>query len=83
MEKTSGVNKYTSFFLRFLRVVVVLAIAIALAKLLISLKKEPEKNEIVKIPPSVKVMIATPVSKVMKVDAFGIVKPRKIGKDCH
>ena len=80
MEKTSGVNKYTSFFLRFLRVVVVLAIAIALAKLLISLKKEPEKNEIVKIPPSVKVMIATPVSKVMKVDAFGIVKPRKLVK---
>ena len=80
MEKTSGVNKYTSFLLRFLRVVVVLAIAIALAKLLISLKKEPEKNEINKIPPSVKVMIATPVSKVMTVDAFGMVKPRKLVK---
>lgn len=80
MEKASGVKKSTSFFLRFLRVVIVLAIAIALAKLLISLKKEPEKNEIVKIPPSVKVMIATPVSKVMIVDAFGIVKPRKLVK---
>ncbi|WP_413910613.1 efflux RND transporter periplasmic adaptor subunit [Desulfobacula sp.] len=80
MEKASGVKKSTSFFLRFLRVVIVLAIAIVLAKLLISLKKEPEKNEINNIPPSVKVMIATPVSKVMKVDAFGIVKPRKLVK---
>ena len=80
MEKESGVKKSALFFLRFLRVVVVLAIAIALAKLLISLKKEPEKNEILKIPPSVKVMIATPVSKVMIVNAFGIVKPRKLVK---
>jgi len=80
MEKSSGVKKVTSFFLRFLRVVVVLVIAIALAKLLISLKKEPEKKEIVKTPPSVKVMVAMPVSKVMTVDAYGTVKPRKLVK---
>ncbi|MCD4720608.1 MAG: efflux RND transporter periplasmic adaptor subunit [Desulfobacula sp.] len=80
MEKSSGVKKFISFFLRFLRVVIVLAIAIALAKLLISLKKEPEKKEIVKTPPSVKVMVATPVSKVMTVDAYGTVKPRKLVK---
>ncbi len=80
MEKSSGVKKVTSFFLRFLRVVVVLVIAIALAKLLISLKKEPEKKEIVKTPPSVKVMVTTPVSKVMTVDAYGTVKPRKLVK---
>ncbi len=80
MEKSSGVKKVTSFFLRFLRVIVVLVIAIALAKLLISLKKEPEKKEIIKTPPSVKVMQATPVSKVMTVDAYGTVKPRKLVK---
>jgi len=73
-------GKSTSFFLRFLRVVVVLVIAIVLAKLLISFKKEPEKEEIIKPPPSVKVMLATPVSKVMTVDAFGTVKSRKLVK---
>ncbi|MBW2653867.1 MAG: efflux RND transporter periplasmic adaptor subunit, partial [Deltaproteobacteria bacterium] len=60
--------------------VVVLVIAIVLAKLLISFKKEPEKEEIIKPPPSVKVMLATPVSKVMTVDVFGTVKPRKLVK---
>ena len=80
MEKSSGVKKIVSFFLRFFRVLVVLAIAIALAKLLISLKNEPEKIEIVKTPPSVKVMTASPVSKVMTVDAYGTVKPRKLVK---
>lgn len=70
-------GKMRSFFLRFLRVVVVLAIAIALAKLLIILKKEPEKKEIIRTPPGVKVMVATPVSKVMTVDVLGTVKPRK------
>ena len=78
MKKGSGIKKSTSFFLRFLRVILILAIAIALAKLLISLKKEPEKNEIKKTPPSVKIMIAEPVSKVMTVEAFGTVKPRKL-----
>lgn len=77
MEKRSGVKKSTSFILRFLRVVVVLVIAIVLAKFLISLKKEPEKKPIDTTPPSVKVMIATPVEKVMVVEAFGVVKPRK------
>ncbi|NOX35191.1 MAG: efflux RND transporter periplasmic adaptor subunit [Deltaproteobacteria bacterium] len=80
MEKSSGVKKAASFFLRFLRVVIVLAIAVALAKLLISLKKEPEKKQISKVPQSVKVMVATPVSKVMTVEAFGTVKPRKLVK---
>jgi len=80
MEKASGIKRFALILFRFLRVVAVLAIAIALAKLLISLKEEPEKNEIVKIPPSVKVMAAKPVSKVMTVDAFGTVKPRKLVK---
>ncbi|MCK5349038.1 MAG: efflux RND transporter periplasmic adaptor subunit [Desulfobacula sp.] len=80
MGKLSGSRKISSFFLRFLRVVIVLAIAIALAKLLISLKEEPEKTEIIKTPPSVKIMVVTPVSKVMTVDAYGTVKPRKLVK---
>ena len=80
MEKSSGTRKITSFFLKFLRVVVVLAIAVALAKLLISLKEDPEKKEIIKTPPSVKIMVATPVSKVMTVEAYGTVKPRKLVK---
>ena len=77
MEKTSGIKKFLSFSFRFLRVVIVLVIAVALARLLIALKKEPEKKQIIKTPPSVKVMTAVPVSKVMAVDAYGTVKPRK------
>ncbi|WP_457551348.1 efflux RND transporter periplasmic adaptor subunit [Desulfobacula sp.] len=80
MEKASGIKRPALILFKFFRVVVILAIAIALAKLLISSKKVPEKKEIVKIPPSVKVMVATPVSKVMTVDAFGTVRPRKLVK---
>ena len=80
MEKTLGINKPSSFLVRFLRVIIVLIIAIALAKFLISLKKDPEKKEIIKTPPSVKVIIAKPVSKVMTVDAYGTVKPGKLVK---
>ncbi|MBU1342578.1 MAG: HlyD family efflux transporter periplasmic adaptor subunit [Proteobacteria bacterium] len=80
METSSGIKKSTAFFLRFLRVILVLAVAVGLAYLLFSLKKEPEKKEIVKTPPSVKVLVATPVSKVMTIDAYGTVKPRKLVK---
>ncbi len=78
MEKISKSKKFPSFLLRFLRVVVVLTIAIALAKGLISLKAKPEKKEIVNTPPSVKVIVANPVSKVMTVEAYGTIKPRKL-----
>ena len=80
MEKTSGIKKVTSFLFRFLRVVIVLIIAVALAKFLISLKKEPEKKEIINTPVSVKVITAKPVSKVMTVEAYGTVKPGKLVK---
>lgn len=78
MEKSSKVKKFRTFLFRFLRVVVVLAIAIALAKGLISLKEKPEKKEVIKTPPSVKVMAVNPVSKVMMIDAYGTVTPRKL-----
>ncbi|MFH2061156.1 MAG: efflux RND transporter periplasmic adaptor subunit [Pseudomonadota bacterium] len=77
MEKSFKNNRKPSVLYRILRVVIVLVIAVVLMKILISLKKQPEKNEIVKIPPSVNVLIATPVSKIMMVEAFGTIKPRK------
>ncbi len=80
MEKTTGIKRHSSFLLRFLRVVIVLIIAIALAKFLIVLKKNPEKKEIIVTPPSVQVITAKPVSKVMIVDAYGTVKPGKLVK---
>jgi len=80
MEEPSGIKKARSFFIRFLRVVIVLIIAVFLAKLLISLNKEPEKRNIIKTPPSVKIMETMPVSKVMTVEAYGTVKPRKLVK---
>jgi len=75
MEKSPEITKSTSIFFRFLRVVIVLAIAVAVAKLLISSKKVPEKKTITKTPPSVKVIVAAPVSKVMTIEAYGTVKP--------
>lgn len=62
---------------RAVRVILVLVVAVALARFLISLKKEPEKKEITKTPPSVNIIVATPISKQMTVEAFGTVKPRK------
>ena len=59
---------------------IVISVAVVLAKFLISLKKEPEKKEIIKTPPTVKVIIAEPVSKVMTVEAYGTVKPGKAVK---
>lgn len=66
-----------SFGFRFLRVVFVLIIAIGLAKMLVVFKKEPEKKEIVKKPSEVKIIVANPVSREMKISAYGVVKPRK------
>jgi multidrug efflux pump subunit AcrA (membrane-fusion protein) len=80
MKNPSTVKKMPPFIFRFLRVVIVLIVAVAAAMLLISLKKEPEKQEIIHTPPSVKIMVANPVSKVMTVEAYGTIKPRKLVK---
>ena len=45
-------------------------------KLLVSLKSEPEKKEIIKTPRSVTVIAVNPRSKVMTIEAFGTVVPR-------
>jgi RND family efflux transporter MFP subunit len=80
MKNQSTIKKLPFFIFRFIRVVIVLAVAGAVAMLLISLKKEPEKIQIIHTPPSVKVMEVNPVSKVMTVQAYGTIKPRKLVK---
>jgi len=77
METSHGKFTLSMILYRVIRVVVVLAIAVLLACWLIFTKKEPEKNEVTRTPPAVKIMIVKPVSKMMTVDAFGTVKPRK------
>lgn len=79
-EKTSRFKRFTSIVFRFLRVVAVLAVAVAVAKLLVSLNVKPEKKQVSKPPPSVNVMVVNPVSKRMMVEAYGTVKPRKLVK---
>lgn len=65
---------------RAARVLIVLGVAVFLAFALISLKKEPEKKQIVHAPPSVKVVKVFPASKVMTVEAYGTIKPRHLVK---
>lgn len=74
--KPSKAKNVLSILFRALRVLIVLAVAVGVAFFLISLRKEPEKKQIVKAPPSVKVVKAYPDAKVMTVTAFGTVKPR-------
>lgn len=78
-EPSKSIGVFTILF-RAVRVVIVLAVAVGLSSFLISLKKEPEKKQIISAPPSVKVLAAHPVSRVMTVEAFGTVKPRILVK---
>lgn len=80
MKDTSHSKKNLPVILRFLRVVIILLIAIGLAKLLISMRKPPEKKAVILQPPSVKVMTVQPVPVTMRVEAFGTVKPGKLLK---
>ncbi|MCP4022734.1 MAG: efflux RND transporter periplasmic adaptor subunit [Desulfobacteraceae bacterium] len=77
MERPTGFKKVLSILFRFVRVVIVLAVAVGIGNLLYKLKKEPEKKELQTAAPSVTVLNAQPESKVMMVEAFGTVKPRK------
>ncbi len=65
------------FFSRSIRAIVVLAIAISIAVFLVAIKAKPEKKEQKKVAPLAEVIIAEPSSIVMRVEAFGTVKPRK------
>lgn len=80
MKETTQSHKNLPAILRFLRVVIILLIAIGLAKLLISMRKPPEKKAIIHQPPSVKVMKVQPVPVTMRVAAYGTVKPGKLVK---
>lgn len=77
METSSDTKKNLPAFIRFLRVILVLAIGLGVAVVLVVSKEKPEKMDIVKTPPAVKTIEVAPESKVMTVDAFGTVKPRK------
>lgn len=76
METSSDTKNKLPAYVRFLRVVIVLAIGVAIAFVLVISKEKPEKKDVVKTPPAVKVIVVEPVSKVMTVDAFGTVIPR-------
>lgn len=78
MEKRSKCNVIASFLFRFLRVILVLAIAGALAFWLYEIRVKPEKKEVKRTPPSVKILEVHPQSETMTVDAFGTVVPRKL-----
>ena len=73
---TPGIGFGTVIF-RFVRVIIVLALAAGLAMMLVALKKEPEKKQTVKTAPGVTVVTAIPESRTMTVEAFGTVVPRK------
>jgi len=80
MEKRSKIKVIASFLFRFLRVLIVLAIAGALAFWLYEIRTKPEKKELKRTPPSVKIIEVHPQSEIMTVDAFGTVVPRKLVK---
>lgn len=69
-----------SWLFRFFRFLIVIGLACGLAIFLWSLKKEPEKKEIIKVPPSANIVKVFPQSKTMTVEAFGTVKPGKLVK---
>lgn len=80
MTRSFENTRKISVLFRFLRVIAILGISGALAFVLVSLKKEPEKKQKVKTPPRVIVITAHPVSQTMTVEAYGTVKPRKLVK---
>jgi RND family efflux transporter MFP subunit len=80
MEKPSKFKAVASFLFKLLRFVIVLGIAFALAFWLYASRSTPEKKELVQNPPSVWVFEAHSQSKVMMVEAFGTVSPRRLVK---
>lgn len=80
MEKSSRFKAVASFLFKFLRVLIVLGIAFALAFWLYESRSALEKKELVRTPPSVSVFKAHSKSEVMTVEAFGTVSPRRLVK---
>jgi len=80
MEKPSRFKAVASFLFKLLRVLIVLGIAFALASWLYASRSTPEKKELVRTPPSVRVVTARSQSEVMTITAFGTVSPRQLVK---
>lgn len=80
MEKPPRFKAIASFLFKLLRVFIVLGIAFALAFWLYATRSTPEKKELVRTPPSVRVLKAHSQSEVMTVTAFGTVSPRRLVK---
>ncbi|RLB93210.1 MAG: efflux RND transporter periplasmic adaptor subunit [Deltaproteobacteria bacterium] len=80
MEKPSRFKAVASFLFKLLRVLIVLGIAFALASWLYASRSIPEKKELVRTPPSVRIIEAHSQSEMMTVEAFGTVSPRRLVK---
>ncbi len=80
MEKPSRFKAVASFLFKLLRVLIVLGIAFALAFWLYASRSTPEKKELVRTPPSVRIIEAHSQSEMMTVEAFGTVSPRRLVK---
>jgi RND family efflux transporter MFP subunit len=76
-DELSADNNAPSMGFRLFRFVLVICVAIAIAFFLWALRPKTQKKQIVKTPPSVRVVEVFPVSKVMTVEAYGTVKPRR------
>ncbi len=66
-----------SFLFRLIRVLIVLSIAAGVAFWLYTSREKPEKKELVRTPPGVRVIEAQPKNEAMTVEAFGTISPRK------
>jgi len=66
-----------SFLFRLIRVLIVLGIAAGAASWLYTSREKPEKKELIRTPPGVRVITAQPKNEAMTVEAFGTIIPRK------
>jgi RND family efflux transporter MFP subunit len=80
MEKPSKFKAVTSFLFKLVRVLIVLGIAFFFAFRLYESRSIPEKKELVRTPPSVRIFKARSQSEKMMVEAFGTVSPRRLVK---
>lgn len=77
MTPSTPLKSFGSFLFRLIRVAAVLALAAYGAFWLYQNRTLPEKTKKEHTPPSVRVLEAVPGSRVMTVEAFGTVHPRK------
>ncbi len=71
-------GKVTGIIFRFVRVVVVLAVAAGIAFLLYDIREQPAKTKVEQAAPAVAVRLVFPGDRIMTVAAFGTVRPEKV-----